>query len=98
MYLIGACEFEIVKNWEINVHHYDAHCDNSTHNVKVSYAVNVYLCRSTQQRNSRDEAGNEFINQWDVNWKVIRGRIIDSYLAIRLMATGNVFIFRPPTK
>lgn len=47
-YLISAGELKIVKHGEINVHHYEAHRDNSTHDVKILDSINVNLRRRSQ--------------------------------------------------
>lgn len=59
-YLICAGEFKIVKDWEINVHHYEAHSDNASHNIQILYTVDINLGRRSQQRDSRDETKTNY--------------------------------------
>lgn len=48
-YLISAGELEIMEHGEINVHHYEAHCDDSAHDVKILNSVDVYFGWRAQQ-------------------------------------------------
>lgn len=79
-YLISACEFQIVEDWEINVHHYEAHGDNSSHYVEIVDAVYVNLRRRAQQRDSRNEAkANLFISHLWIEKSLARLILIPRY-------------------
>lgn len=60
-YLISAGEFEIMEHGKINVHHYEAHCDDSAHDVKILNSVDINLGRRSQQRNARNETEAIFV-------------------------------------
>lgn len=62
-HLIGARELEIVKHWQIDGAHNEAHGDDSAHDVEIVDAVDVDLRRCAQQRNSRYEAAMTIINR-----------------------------------
>jgi hypothetical protein len=48
-YLVSAGEFQVMEDWEIDVHHYEAHQYDSTHDVEILNAINVDFRRRTQQ-------------------------------------------------